>query len=157
MEVVQLSLLLQSGQRQHRVGISLVPVEAALRDGIEERKKSIKILLLDRIVLVIVTAGATHGESQPGRCRRARAVHHILHVIFLRYRAAFEVDHVVAVESARDFLLDRCARKQVTGQLLDRELVERHVAVEGVNYPIPPRPHLAQAVDVIPMSIGVTR
>src|SRR5205823_14177517 len=76
MEVVQLSLLLQSGQRQHRVGISLVPVEAALRDGIEERKKSIKILLLDRIVLVIVTAGATHGESQPGRCRRARAVHH---------------------------------------------------------------------------------
>src|SRR2546430_7165327 len=52
-------------------------------------------------------------------------------VIFLRYRAAFEVDHVVAVESARDFLLDRCARKQVTGQLLDRELVERHVAVEG--------------------------
>ena len=114
-EFVQLSLLLGRGQLQHRVGISFIAIEPSLRHGIEERKESIKILLLDRIILVIVTPRATHGESQPSRCRGARAVHHILHVVLFGDRAAFEIEHVIAVKSARDSLLDRRVRKQVTG------------------------------------------
>ena len=45
--------------------------------------------------------------------------------------------------------------QQVAGQLLDRELVERQVAVEGVDDPVAPRPHAAQAVDVVAVRVGV--
>ena len=106
---------------------------------------------------MVMAARAAHGESEPCSCRCTRAIDDILHVILLRNRPAFEVDHVVAVESARDFLFERRVGKQVASQLLDRELVERHVAVEGANHPIAPRPDLAQAVDVKAMGIGVTR
>ena len=151
-----LPLLPRSGQLENRIGISFISIEASLRYGVEERKEAIEIFLLDGVVLVVVAARATHGESKPGGCRGACAVHHILHVIFLGDCAALKVDLIVAVEPARDFLFYRRVGKQVAGQLLDGELIERQVAVESVNDPITPGPHLAQAVNVIAMRIGVT-
>src|SRR5256885_10596096 len=47
--------------------------------------------------------------------------------------AAFPIRECVAVEAGGDPLLSGRARQQVAGQLLDGELVERQVAVEGVD------------------------
>jgi hypothetical protein len=45
-----------------------------------------------------------------------------------------------------NLLLDRRVWKRVTGQLFDCQLVEGHVIVVGVDYPISPMPHFPQAV-----------
>ena len=45
--------------------------------------------------------------------------------------------------------------QQVAGDLLDGELVERHVAVEGVDHPVAPAPHRALAVALVAVGVGV--
>ena len=45
--------------------------------------------------------------------------------------------------------------QQVAGQLLDRELVERHVAVEGVDDPVAIGPDLAVVVEVDAVRVGI--
>ena len=45
--------------------------------------------------------------------------------------------------------------KQVAGQLLDREPVERQVAVEGADDPVAKRPGLAEVVEVIAVGVGI--
>ena len=45
--------------------------------------------------------------------------------------------------------------QQVAGQLLDRELVERLVVVEGVDHPVAVGPDLAVVVDVDAVRVGV--
>ena len=52
-------------------------------------------------------------------------------------------------------LIERAVGKQVAGQLLDRELIERHVAIEGVDHPIAKRPHLAIIVDMNAVGVGI--
>ena len=45
--------------------------------------------------------------------------------------------------------------QQVAGQLLDRELVERQVAVEGVDDPVAVLPDRARGVDAVAVGVGV--
>ena len=45
--------------------------------------------------------------------------------------------------------------QQVAGELLDRELVERHVVVQGFDDPIAIGPHLALAVDRVAVAVGI--
>ena len=45
--------------------------------------------------------------------------------------------------------------QQVAGELLDREPVERQVAVEGADDPVAIGPHLAEVVEVIAVGVGV--
>ncbi len=59
----------------------------------------------------------------------------VLDLILVGNRAALEVDHVVPVEAGGDLLLPRRVREQIAGELLDRELVEGQVAVEGARSP----------------------
>ena len=80
-------------------------------------------------------------------------------MIFLWDRAPFKVDHVVAIEPARNFDFASChrigrLRQQIAGQLLNRELIERQVAIEAVDNPLPPASHVATVVDVIAVRVG---
>src|SRR2546426_11449557 len=79
------SLLLLLGRREfeHRGRIARHPVEAFLRNRVEEGVELIKLALLDGIVLVIVAAGAAQRQAQPGRSRRADAVHHVFRLILI--------------------------------------------------------------------------
>ena len=52
-------------------------------------------------------------------------------------------------------LVERRFGQQVAGQLLDRELVERQVAVERVDDPVAVGPHLAVVVEVDAVRVGV--
>ncbi len=111
----------------------------------------------NRVIFVVVAAGTTHRHGHPDSGSGLYAIDHILGLILLGNRATFEIDHVVAIESGGKLLLRRCVRQQVAGQLLGGELVKRQVAIEGTNHPIAPVPHIAVAVDVIPVRIGVAR
>ena len=65
---------------------------------------------------------------------------------------------MIAVETGGNLLLERAAgRVEITSQLLDRELIERQIRVQGPNHPIPPRPHRAVRVALIAIAIGKSR
>lgn len=55
-----------------------------------------------------------------------------------------------------DPLLDRRVFQQVAGELLDRELIERLIAVERRNDPIAVGPHLAIVVEMQTVRVGIT-
>ena len=41
--------------------------------------------------------------------------------------------------------------------MLDGELVERHVLLEGVDHPVPPAPHITGAVTLVAIGVGIAR
>ena len=62
------------------------------------------------------------------------------------------------MESGGDLLLDGRIGQQVAGNLLDGELVERHIAVEGVDHPVAIAPGVRPGqVFFVAVAIGVTR
>ena len=63
----------------------------------------------------------------------------------------------MTVEPGRQTLVVGRARQQIPGQLPRDELIERHVAVERVDDPVAPRPHVAHPVVLIPVGVGVAR
>ena len=155
-ELVELGLLLRRREGEEGFGVAGLSVEPFLGDGVEEGKKLVELFLRNRIVLVAVAARATHRHAHPDVRSRLDTVDDVLGLILLRDRAPLEVDHVIAVESRSDLLLQSGVREQISGQLLRGELIERHIAVESVDDPVTPAPHLAVAVDVVAVCVGVT-
>ena len=104
---------------------------------------------------MVVAAGAPHGQAHPDRRRGVDPVDHVLQLVLLGNGAALEIDHVVAVESGGQLLTDRRAGEKVARQLLDGELVEGLVPIEGIDDPVPPEPHVPMAVDVVAVGVGI--
>ena len=61
------------------------------------------------------------------------------------------------MKSGGDLLFDRGTREHVTRKLLDRELIEPHVGIESVDYPITIQPHRARFVGGKARRIGIAR
>ena len=68
---------------------------------------------------------------------------------------AFVGRDVAAMEAGGDLLVERRIGQQVAGQLLDGELVERQIAVEGLDHPVAIGPDLAVVVDVDAVRVAV--
>ena len=64
---------------------------------------------------------------------------------------------MIAVEAGGDALIERGIGQQIAGQLLDGEAVERQIAVEGVDHPIAPAPHVARPVGLVAVGVAVAR
>ncbi len=154
-QFVQPRLLVGSRQRQHRHGIAGPSIEPDLRNVVEECEELVELLVGDGIELVRMAARAAHGEPHERVRGGFDPIDDVFDLVFVGDRAALEVDHVIAIEARRDLLIARGIGQQVAGKLLDRELVVRHVLIEGVDHPVAPRPHPAQAVDVIAVRVGV--
>jgi hypothetical protein len=62
---------------------------------------------------------------------------------------------MVAIEAGRDLL--RCCRirQQVACDLLHRELVKPLIAIERIDDPIPPAPHVSLAIELIPVGVRI--
>src|SRR4029077_2723938 len=54
-----------------------------------------------------------------------------------------------------DQWIDAWIRHHVTRNLLDYELIERHIAVQSVDHPVAVPPHQARCVDGVPVEIGI--
>ena len=59
------------------------------------------------------------------------------------------------MEAGGDLLVVGGGRQQVARQLLGGELVERHVAVQGVDHPVAVLPDRARAVNAVAVGVGV--
>src|SRR5258708_2751834 len=104
---------------------------------------------------MIVTARAAESESEKGRAGGRHAIDDGLDAVLLEVDPALEIAGSVAVESGGDQLIDSRVRQQVAGELLDRELIEGHIAIEGVDDPVAILPHLAGSVNGVAVGIGV--
>ena len=98
---------------------------------------------------------AVERQAKPNRAHRLGHIEDIIDAILLGNAAALAVDHVIAVEAGGQDLFVRRIRQKITGQLLDGELIERHVVVERTNHPVAPGPHRTLAVTLIAVGVGV--
>jgi hypothetical protein len=122
---------------------------------VEEREQTIVIPLRERVVLVVVALRAGDRGAEPHGTGRVDAIDERLPTRLLDVDAALLVQEGVAVEARRDALFARGVRQHVAGQLLDREPVERHVAVERVDHPVAVLPHRPEAVLLVTVRVGV--
>ena len=54
-------------------------------------------------------------------------------------------------------LIERLVRQKIASELFDRKLIERHVAIEGVDDPVAISPNLAIVVEVNAVRIRIAR
>ena len=96
---------------QGRRVAGLLP-DPRLRDAVEVGEELVELLLLDRVELVVVAAGAAHRQPQPHGARRRDAVDDVLDEELLRDDAHLGVHAVVAVEAGGDPLIERRVRRR---------------------------------------------
>ena len=111
--------------------------------------------MLDGIEFVVVALGAADGEAEPDGAGGGDAIEDAVDAELFFVDAAFLVDLGVAMEAGGDFLAFGGVGQEVAGELLDGELVEGHVGVEGVDDPVAEFPDLAGGVDGIAVAVGV--
>ena len=112
---------------------------------------------------MVVTDGAAGRESHPDGRRGLCPVSGVEHEILFRDHAPFVRRHIAAVEPTGNLVVENLLGRgvgpvvadQVPRQLQDRELIERHVAVESVDHPLPVGPHFAVVVEVDAVRVGV--
>ena len=101
--------------------------------------------------------GASQGESKKNGCCGVGAVNHRLYPKLLQVDTAFLIEHGVTVKASRHFLRNRRRWQQIASQLLGSKLIERHVGVEGIDYPITILPHRARTINAVTVAVGVAR
>ena len=154
-------LQLRRGQfhERRRVSAHWIAVKAhtAFRHIVEEGLHRVEVLRGEGIELVIVAATAVEGLAHPDGSRRLHAVGRVFGQKLLRDDAALLIEHVIAMKPRGDLLIQRGPRQQIPRDLLDGELIERHVRIERLDHPVPPRPQLAVAIHLVAIRIRKPR
>ena len=113
-------------------------IEPLFRHVVEERVEPVKFLGANGIVLVVVALGAAHGQPHKGGPHGVDPIHHVLVEVLVRIGAALVIGHVVAHEASGHPLTDGRIGQEIARQLLDGELIEGLVGIEGIDHPVPP-------------------
>ena len=123
---------------------------------VEESEELVILFLRDGIELMVVALGAAGGEAEPSGGNRVGAIDDLLEAGFGAVDARFTVDEDVAMETSGYFLVGGRVGEEVAGDLFDRELVKRHVGVEGINDPLAVAPGVGpDLVFFIAIGVGV--
>src|SRR5689334_8493479 len=96
---------------------------AAFRDIVEEGEQPIKILLSQRIVLVVVATSTARRKSQPHRACSLHPIDNVLNPPFFGNDSAFGIKSMVAAESGGELLLVGGVGQEVACDLVHREHV----------------------------------
>ena len=64
---------------------------------------------------------------------------------------------MASVEAGGDALFKRRFRQQIPGELLNRKPIERHIGVEGIDYPVSIGPHFAVVIQMQSVRIAIAR
>ena len=121
----------------------------------EERLERVEVARRVRVELVVVALCAAHGRAHPHRRRVANAVGEVDRAVLLRLRTALLGRLQEPVVAGGDPLVGARLGKEVAAELLGGEAVERQVAVEGGDHPVPVAPHRPRVVAVIADAVGV--
>ena len=104
---------------------------------------------------MVVTPCTCQGQSHPGGRERIEPIDDVLDPELFGDAAALAIGPVIAIESCRQHLFRPRAGQQVTGKLLNREPIKRHVVVDRVDNPIPPSPHHSWLIVLVTVGVGV--
>src|SRR5204862_1673205 len=108
------------------------------------------------VIFMVMTLRAADSQAKPDRTYRGSAVHHLLVAELLNLHAAFAVGQCVAMESGSDLLIDSRVWQQIACDLLDGELIERHVTTDGIDHPLAVTPGVwAHVIFFVAVAIGV--
>src|SRR5438477_1961849 len=129
----------------------LFPYTTLFRSG----EHPVVVLLREGVELVAVALRAGESGPEPDGGGGVDAVHERLVARLLDVDPALLVEQRVAVEAGGDPRLGRRVREHVARDLLDRELAERHVRVEGGDHPVAPLPGGAAAVLLVAVRVRV--
>ena len=104
-----------------------------------------------------MTTRAGEGEAEKHRPKCLHAIGHIFHDPFIRDRAAFRIDAVIAVEAGGHLCKKVSLRQEITCHLLGNKPIKGHVVIKRLDQPIAPDPHIAQPIVLVAISVGITR
>ena len=124
---------------------------------VEQREKAVVVLVLERVIRMRVALHATEGRPLPHRPRRVHAIDDRREPELFVVRAALGVRLRVAVKPRRHAVGERRLRQHIAGELLHRELIERHVRIQRAHQPVAPRPDLATAILFVALRVRVAR
>ena len=138
-----------------RRGLRLPLDHALLAHVVVEREHRIVFALRDRVVLVVVAAGAFQRQAEQRFAGGMRAVGYVLHAELFIDDPVLGIHHVVPVEARRDELLPARIRQQVAGELPGHELVVGLVGLEGLDHPVAPGPLAPPGVALVAVRVAV--
>src|SRR5690606_7644435 len=121
----------------------------------ENSHDPVKLFVPDGIVGMTVALNTGHGGSLPNFKGSSYPLQYRGHPEFLVVGTSFIVGHAVAVERGGDQLGFGGLRQQVSGQLGNGKLIEGHVGVESVDYPVAVFPDIPVKIFLIPLGVGV--
>ena len=122
---------------------------------VENRKELVVLLLSDGVVLVSMALGAVDGGSHPHRKRGVDPVDHRQISEFLVDGSPFVVGLRVPMKGGGHQFLLLGFRKEIPCDLLQSELIEGFVFVEGTNERIPVAPNGPWWIIRIPRRIRI--
>src|SRR5262245_20900171 len=106
---------------------------------------------------MVMTLRTGDGRSEPDSGSCIDAIDDRLPARFFIIDTTFLIEHGVAMKPGGDQLSIRRLRQHIAGELFDRELIERHVFVKGIDYPITIFPDHSRAIFFVAVGIGITR
>ncbi len=112
-----------------------VAVHRRVGGGVEERVELVELLLGHRVELVVVADRAAEGEAEEDGREGFGTVDDVPDANLFGDRAPFAGRDVGPDEAGRHLLVEGGIGEQVAAELLDDELVEPFVRVEGVDDP----------------------
>ncbi len=151
-QLLSLFFLFGRIEGKHGAFVGSIGVLGVVKDG-EEPKV---LFLRDRVVFVVVALGACHGCAHPDGHRGVDAIDNGHVAILLVVGTTLVVRQRVSMKRGRDEILFRCLRQEVTGDLLERELIKRLVRVQRTDDIIAIGPNRARWIVGIAAGICVT-
>ena len=148
--------------------VFLLLIRPQLKDGtfvleisvlaLVEKGENLEVLGVGEWVeLVGVALGTGHRRAHPGGKGRVDTIDDRFVAELFVVRAALTVRHRVAVKGGRDELIPRRLLEEISGDLLNRELVKRHVLIEGAQHVVTIGPDRARRIIGIPGRVRVAR
>ena len=134
------------GHLHERGLVSISGLHSRISGVVKKREKLVILFLRNWIVFVVVALGTLHSEPHPDICGGLNAICHILNPQFFGKCASLIARCMISIEPRCDLLGNSGLRKKIASDLLNRELIKRHVAVVSLDDPIAPRPHEARPI-----------
>ena len=153
----KLRALIRCGRFDPRLGVPPSGRPAGLGDVVEIVDELVIFFLAERIVFVVVATRAARGQAHPDRRGRVDPIHRVFEQKLVDRNSLLGVVAIVAVKAGRDELFVSGLGQKVSGQLLDRKLVEGQVGVERIDHPVAPAPHFARSVVLITVRVRIPR
>ncbi len=100
--------------------------------------------------------GTAHSQTQKHGAKRIRPVDRIHEEIFVLDGAALVAGDMIAIETTGNHLFLGWIVDQITGQLVDDELIEGLIGSIRLENPVPPWPDRTAGIHVDPRSIAVS-